>query len=135
MTRSQLWQFKSRHSSDTNGKSSKESYLADISFSDADLCESLTQPDTVTQESNKIYHPNGNLKYEGDISEAKKHGYGKLYHYNGRLLYEGSFVEDRIESEKALVYHYNGSKKYTGGYKKGRREGRGKLFHMNGTLR
>lgn len=135
----QILNVSNTHTSGTNPKSSKESYLAEQTLSEnRQLCESLTQAETINElddPQNLLFHPNGNQKYEGELKNGKKNGYGKIYHYNKRQLYEGTFVEDRIESDKAVIFHYNGEIKYQGGYVKGRRHGKGIQYHTNRALR
>ena len=44
----------------------------------------------------KEYYYNGNIEYEGDYLNGRRHGKGKEYYFNGKLRYEGEYLYGKI---------------------------------------
>ena len=66
----------------------------------------------------KIYHENGQIKYEGEWQNGKCHGQGKLYHENGQLRYEGEWQNSKYHGQGKLYYE-NGTLEHDGQFLKG----------------
>ena len=49
------------------------------------------------QGEGKVYHKNGVLKYEGQLTNHALNGMGKLYYNNGNLQYHGNFRDGKYE--------------------------------------
>ena len=77
----------------------------------------------------KEFHENGNLFYEGDISEGIKNGFGKIFDENGHLIYEGNFING-IKYGDGKEYNKNGDLIFVGEFIKGKR-GNGNINTYN----
>ena len=81
----------------------------------------------------KVYYNNGQLLYEGGLSNNKYNGYGKLYDQNGRLTYDGGWIDNKHDGTGKL-YDQNGRLTYDGGWSNDKHDGIGKLYDQNGRL-
>ena len=101
---------------------------------------------------NKIYD---NGKYEGEMKNDKREGYGKFEYKNGDI-YEGYWENDLRNGKGTLIYkcgnkyegewkndfkegqnskfYYNNKNIYEGEFKKNLRYGKGKLIYNNGDI-
>lgn len=75
----------------------------------------------------KIYHDNGNLYYDGFFKNGMKNGHGKEFHYNGVLKYEGNFCNDKIDAENVTIYFDTGQFYYIGKVRNGLFQDKGKI--------
>ena len=96
-------------------------------------------------------HDNG--RYEGDIKEGKREGYGKYYYSTGDIyegefknnlkngkgkyiycnkdIYEGDYKNGKIHGNGKYIYNEGDS--YEGEYKNGHRDGQGIYIYANGN--
>ena len=52
----------------------------------------------------KEYDDYGDLEFEGEYSNGKKHGKGKEYERNGKLKFEGEYSNGKkMEKEKSTI--------------------------------
>ncbi|WP_066501969.1 copper amine oxidase N-terminal domain-containing protein [Abyssisolibacter fermentans] len=79
----------------------------------------------------KLYHEDGSLKYEGELSNGTMHGYGVYYALNGSR-YEGNWVNG-VEEGKG-VYYFSTGDKYDGEWHEGKIEGQGVYAWTDGSV-
>ncbi len=79
------------------------------------------------------YHPNGNIRYEGENIDGLKEGSAKNYYEDGTLHTTGNFVNDTLEGEY-VVYYKNGNKKESGKKHKGEYAGVCTAYYENGNI-
>ena len=72
-------------------------------------------------------HDNG--RYEGNIIEGKREGFGKYFYSNGEI-YEGEF-QNNLKNGKGKYLFYN-KDIYEGDYKNGKIHGKGKYLYIEG---
>lgn len=84
--------------------------------------------------SAKLYYPEGNLKYEGEVWKMLPDGRGVEYYPNGQVLYEGDFCSGTFDGEGAK-YYPSGELHYEGSFGYNRYEGSGKMFYKDGSVR
>jgi len=91
-------------------------------------------------------YPSGQLKYEGNYKDGKKHGLSKSYHPpeqpwddedvftddSGHVHWSGPATEDDLEEN--LQDYPKGQLEYEGNYKEGKEEGVHKQWHQDGQL-
>lgn len=80
-----------------------------------------------------LYHPNGNKRREGKVSDGELEGVWKDYSSFGVLLRETNYKEGKYDG-KYFEYHSNGKIKRDRTYKEGTENGYYKSFFINGTL-
>ncbi len=82
----------------------------------------------------KLWDQQGNLVYQGGFLMEMYDGEGELFYPNGQTQYKGSFVKNKFDG---TGFHYweNGQLQFEGGYSKGLYEGTGKEYYDNGVLR
>ena len=71
------------------------------------------------------------IKYEGNLENGIRNGYGKLYE-NNILVYEGEWVNNKYDG-KGKLYFKNGNVKYDGNWCNGK-EVSGINYFENGSL-
>jgi antitoxin component YwqK of YwqJK toxin-antitoxin module len=81
----------------------------------------------------RVYFPDDQLEYIGDLAAGLYNGNGRLYYRNGRLEYQGSFVGSGFEGPGKLWYA-NGKLKFEGSFTGGSYAGQGKLYYRTGNL-
>ena len=86
--------------------------------------------DNLPNGKGKIYFPNGNIRYDGEIKNFKREGNGKFF-YNDGYYYIGQFKDNKFHG-KGTEYNKNGNIIYEGDFINGKREGNGKLFTEKG---
>lgn len=80
----------------------------------------------------KLYHPNGKLKYEGQLLNGKMHGKGKLYSEQEELLFDTEFVNGKM---KGIGTKYlNDGHKVVGEIEDGFGHGQTKYILANGLV-
>ncbi|PBQ31944.1 hypothetical protein CNR22_09235 [Sphingobacteriaceae bacterium] len=80
-----------------------------------------------------LYHPNGNKRREGKVSDGELDGIWKDYSSFGVLTREANYKEGRFDG-KYLEYHTNGKVRKERLYKEGTEDGYYKSFYLDGTL-
>ena len=89
---------------------------------------------TLKEGIEKIYHKNGNLRYEISYKNGKLDGIEKFYDKSGILRYEISYKNGKLDGIKK-EYYESGALQRELPYKDGKPEGISKSYHENGTLR
>ena len=84
--------------------------------------------------TNKLYHQNGILMYQGAFKNGKRHGQGKLYYDNGFLTCEGRFHEGELEGDNIVYYHNFGGLKFQGNVVDTKDNGWCRRYNSNGKL-
>ena len=82
------------------------------------------------------------LRYDGELLNGKRNGYGKEYYTKGppitltfhQVVYEGEFLKGE-RNGNGKEYDYNGNVIFEGEYLKGKRNGKGKEFYDKGKLK
>ena len=72
----------------------------------------------------KLLYPNGQLKYEGQLSNGKFHGTGVSYYSNGKISYQGEYDSGKPNG-KGVAYYSNSSKEFEGVWSEGKPCGAG----------
>jgi antitoxin component YwqK of YwqJK toxin-antitoxin module len=79
--------------------------------------------------SSKIYHPNGNLRYDGGMLRGKRHSdletSSKMFYEDQEPEYIGRFCNDEFNGTDVSQFYKNGNLLYKGGMHRGLREGYG----------
>ena len=94
--------------------------------------EGIYNQGIATGKSNKLYDEQGVQKYEGEVKDGMKHGFGKMLHANGKLKYEGDFVDDKPNGRLCKIFNLIGKLVFEGCFEKGNKEGPGKEFFSKG---
>ncbi len=76
---------------------------------------------------------NGQLVYEGPLSDGRVTGEGVLYDRSGNLVYRGGFLLEMYEGDGESFYP-NGQTQYKGAFAKNSYEGFGSLYREDGSL-
>ena len=97
------------------------------------FCLKKTSPNRNRKRKRKLYYPNGNIKYIGDIKRNKLEGKGIFYYKNGNIGYEGDFVNNKFEG-KGILYNKKGNIGYKGDFVNNKFEGKGMLYDDNGNI-
>lgn len=64
----------------------------------------------------KLFHPDGQVAFIGQISNGVKSGYGQEYFSNGVLCYQGNFGQDKkIAEGKGKIFNEDNFLIYEGG--------------------
>ncbi len=78
-----------------------------------------------------LYSEVSELRYEGNLKDSKREGYGKLY-YQGTLWYEGQFAQNKLEGQ-GKVYDSTGKNVvYEGQFKNNKMSGQGIQYDNSG---
>ena len=81
----------------------------------------------------KIFHTNGQVKYEGQFQGGKFHGKGLSFFQSGNLRYEGCFENGQPKGEGKL-YHKDGKTLFIEGEFNGKfLNGKGKMYQKEDT--
>lgn len=86
--------------------------------------------------SNKTveYHPNGNIKMEGNLNDdGQRQGLWIAYYENGTKWSESYYV-DGIRDGHSLSFYPNGRIRYVGEYKNDVKVGEWKFYNEDGSL-
>lgn len=81
----------------------------------------------------KLYSANGEILYDGDLTDGKPNGWGKEYNRNGSLKYEGVFRNGGADGDSVTVWDPWGNY-YIGKMVHGRKNGHGSLCYSGGQL-
>mmetsp|Transcript_1880 Transcript_1880/g.1773 ORF Transcript_1880/g.1773 Transcript_1880/m.1773 type:complete len:90 (+) Transcript_1880:2758-3027(+) len=69
------------------------------------------------------------VKYEGEIKDELRNGFGKKYFLNGNLEYEGQFRNSKFQGHGVLYSEENENQKiYEGEFMNGHFSGKGTLY-------
>ncbi len=77
---------------------------------------------------------NGQLVYEGTLSDGRVTGEGVLYDLSGNMVYRGGFLLEMYEGDGESFFP-NGQTQYKGAFAKNSYEGFGSLYREDGSLR
>lgn len=83
-------------------------------------------------EGDGVYIGEDGCRYEGDMVNGKKEGFGALFSPEGILLYEGQWKEGKLHG-KGVLYYKNGMKAYDGNFENGEKNGFGTEFDQDGN--
>ena len=83
-------------------------------------------------EGDGVYIGEDGCRYEGDMVNGMKHGFGALFSPEGNLLYEGQWQFGKLHG-KGVLYYKNGMKAYEGEFINGEKNGFGTEFDQNGN--
>lgn len=79
-----------------------------------------------------LYYENGNIKYEGNLTNNLPNGKGILYYENRNKKYEGWFINNKKDG-LGIYYNIHGKVIYNGNFKNDKYDGYGVAYHTNGT--
>lgn len=82
----------------------------------------------------KIYNEDGQLVYEGDLSDGLYTGYGKLYNEQNELIYKGNFQDGLKHGFGEEYFAETGTVMYRGNFENGMKQGNGETFHRDNYL-
>jgi len=94
------------------------------------LAEGIFEEDALREGHFKEYW-NGMkvVKYEGEIKDELRNGFGKKYFLNGNLEYEGQFRNSKFQGHGVLYSEENENQKiYEGEFMNGHFSGKGTLY-------
>jgi len=79
------------------------------------------------------YYPGGQVRYEGQFQEGKRHGKWVYYYENGKKWSEGYFKEGKRD-DSGITWHENGNISIKGKYCNGLRVGKWQFYSPEGEL-
>ena len=97
--------------------------------SDSKTTHSINKKQDASSKIHKIYDEEGNLQYEGEMKNGKRHGQGRFYLVDGDI-YEGEFKEGIPNGEG--TYYYTNGDKYEGQFVNGKFHGQGTYYFVYG---
>lgn len=90
-------------------------------------------PTAIKKLETKFFHTNSKLRYIGQATGNKMHGFGKVLYENGNIKLAGKFNRDLPDGIMAFFSHHEEKLLFSGvcqnGFKK-----EGKLFYTNGVM-
>lgn len=89
--------------------------------------------DSISDGLFRSFHPNGELKMEGNMREGKRTGIWRAFYTDGTLWSEGLY-KDGLREGRSMVYHSNGVIKIKGIYQMGRKAGIWYFYSEKGIL-
>ena len=98
-----------------------------------DFAEYIQQGDAVRHGLSRHWHPNGQLKSQGEYRMGDKVGLFSYWHSNGQKRVEGEYVND-LRNGDWVWWHPNGQKAVIGHYDQGEAKGRWRLWGEDGLL-
>ena len=81
----------------------------------------------------KVWHVNGNLKYEVKFKNGKLHGKYVHYYENGKRQQKGSYKDGKLDGNR-VDYYETGKISVKGNYKDGVEDGNFADYHENGKI-
>lgn len=96
-------------------------------------CEGMDAAGNQVKEgTQRQWHPNGRLAFEGGFLHGKRHGHRRSWYESGQKMFEG--WRDREEPYGYWINWYeNGKKKNEGGFKSGQASGRWVFYDEDGV--
>ena len=77
-----------------------------------------------------VTSPNGDMLYEGEWKDDKKHGQGKVTYSDG-AVYEGEWKDGERHGQGKVTYSGGKGKVYEGEWKHDKKHGQGKLMRLH----